>query len=183
MHPRGGIRTQGVDGGGVTRPAALICFLSLCMAACVPFFGSKKNAQARLEGRYTTQHPGEHWGSVDPGGADRAWWHDVTGATLYTDSNCGKSYSDSSLSRLASAQAEAIDDAILEESKEFRLVGRAAYVAKYGGQVDGVAVTVTTTVVKKRKCIYDFVLIAPVRDNEQVHQDYDALVASFRIKK
>ena len=136
-----------------------------------------------MEGRYTTQHPGDNWSSVDPGGADRAWWHDVTGATLYTDSNCGKSYSDSSLTRLASAQAEAIDDAVLQESREFRLVGRAAYVATYGGQVDGVAVTVTTTVVKKRKCIYDFVLIAPVRDNEQVHQDYDALVASFQIKK
>ena len=155
--------------------------LTLFLTACWAFGGG--SSRSRLEGRYSTDHPGKLWGGVDSGGADRAWWHKVTGATLYTDSNCETAYSDSSLSRLARAQSAAIDGAVLREAKEHKLSGRAAYTAIFDGRVDGVAVSVTTTILKKGKCIYDFVLVAPMTDSEEVSRDYEALVASFRIKK
>jgi hypothetical protein len=165
----------------VSRELALGIVLALVLAACWPFGGG--SSRSRLEGRYLTDHPGKQWRGVDAGGADKAWWHSVTGATLYTDSNCEKAYSDSSLSRLARAQSAAIDGAVLREAKDHQLAGRAAYTATFDGRVDGVAVAVTTTVMKKGKCIYDFVLVAPVSDSDEVSRDYEALVASFRIKK
>ncbi len=136
-----------------------------------------------MEGRYTMDPLGRDWKSVDPGGADNAWWHKEAGATLYTDSNCEKGYSDSSLARLARAQAAAIETPVLVSEHTGQLASRAAYTARYSGQVDGVPVAVTTTVLKKGRCIYDFVLIAPVSGAEALHSDYESHVASFRIKK
>ena len=156
-------------------------FLTFSLTACWVFGGG--STRSRLEGRYSTDHPGKAWNSVEAGGADRAWWHKVTGATLYTDSNCEAAYTDSSLSRLARAQSAAIDGAVLREAKEHSLSDRAAYTAIFDGRVDGVAVSVTPTVMKKGNCIYDFVLVAPVTNSEEVSRDYEALVASFRIKK
>lgn len=123
------------------------------------------------------------WKLVDPGGADKAWWHKQAGATLYTDSNCEKAYSDSALPRLARAQAAAIDAPELVSENVHMLAKRAAYTAHYSGHVDGVPVAVITTVLKKANCIYDFVLIAPVVGAEALRSDYEAHVASFRIKK
>ena len=151
----------------------------LSLSACWPFGGGR----SRLEGRYTTDHPGRLWAAVDPGGADRAWWHTESGATVYTDSNCEQAFVDNPLERLAQAQAAAIDDAELVESRDHRLSGRAALTAVYTGQLDGVPVAVTTTVLKKNQCIYDFVLVAPVGQVDEVLDDYEAVVASFQIRK
>ena len=157
-------------------PACLcMAVLSGCWA-----FGSDGS---RLEGRYRLQALERPWTTVDPGGADYAWWHRETGATIYSDSNCEKGFSDSSLERLASAQSAAIDDAQQIALREHRLVERDALTAVFKGQVDGVPVMVTTTVVKKDRCIYDFVMVAPVTADESLSADYDSLVESFREKR
>jgi hypothetical protein len=62
-------------------------------------------------------------------------------------------------------------------------VERDALTAVFKGQVDGVPVMVTTTVVKKDRCIYDFVMVAPVTADESLSADYDSLVESFREKR
>ena len=158
-----------------TLGALFVALLSGCWA-----FGS---GGSRLEGRYRLSDLERPWTVVDAGGADFAWWHRETGATIYTDSNCEKAFSDSSLERLANAQAAAIDDSQLVELKEHRLSERDALTAIYAGQVDGVPVRVMTTVVKKDRCIYDFVMVAPVSTDAPLEQDYQSLVASFEVKR
>ena len=151
-----------------------LCLLSGCWA-----FGSDGS---RLEGRYRLAQLERPWTTVDAGGADYAWWHRESGATIYSDSNCEKGYSDSSLERLANAQSAAIDDAEQVSLREHRLAERDALTAVYSGQVDGVPVVVTTTILKKDRCIYDFVMVAPVGSEDVLTADYDSLVASFREK-
>jgi hypothetical protein len=160
---------------------ALWVGVGLGLSACWPFGGGSTSAY--MEGRYTLSPLPRPWKIVDPGGADNAWWHKQAGATLYTDSNCEKGYSDSALSRLARAQAAAIEAPELVSENTHTLAKRAAYTAHYSGHVDGVPVGVTTTVLKKGNCIYDFVLIAPVSAAEALRNDYDSHIASFRIKK
>ena len=138
---------------------------------------------SRLEGRYRLDAMERPWTSVDPGGADFAWWHRPSGATIYADSNCEKGFSDSSLERLASAQSAAIDDSQQISLREHRLADRDALTAVYSGQVDGVPVVVSTTILKKDRCIYDFVMVAPVSADDSLSADYDSLVASFREKR
>ncbi len=162
----------------MTARCTLILALGAVLCACWPFGGG---GRSKLEGRYSVEHPGRPWAAVDPGGADRAWWHTENGTTLYTDSNCEQAYVDNSLERLAQAQAAAIDDATLRESTQHRLAGRAALTATFDGQVDGVPVVVTTTVLKKDQCIYDFVMVAPVNGATGVLADYESVVASFQI--
>jgi hypothetical protein len=165
----------------VARALCLSAVLGLFLSACWPFGGG--SARAYMEGRYSLEPLPRSWSGVNPGGADEAWWHESTGATLYTDSNCEKGYSDSSLERLARAQSAAIDDPRMASETTFRLAGREAYTAHFLGQVDGVPVAVTTTVLKKAMCIYDFVLVAPISGVDSLLPDYEAFVASFRIKK
>jgi len=157
----------------------LILAAALSLSACWPFGGGR----SRLEGRYTTDHPGRLWAAVDPGGADKAWWHTENGAAVYTDSNCEQAFVDNPLERLAQAQAAAIDEAEMVESREHRLAERAALTVVYKGQLDGVPVSVTTTVLKKNQCIYDFVLVAPVDRVEEVLGAYETVVTSFKIRK
>lgn len=165
----------------VARSFSLLAVLGLFLSACWPFGGG--SARAYMEGRYSLEPLPKSWNGVNPGGADKAWWHGATGATLYTDSNCEKGYSDSALDRLARAQAAAIDNPQMASEKTLRLAGREAYTAHFLGQVDGVPVAVTTTVLKKGKCIYDFVLVAPISGVDSLLPDYEAHVASFRIEK
>ena len=160
------------------RLAMLLGMMAVVFSGCWAF-GSDGS---RLEGRYRLDALERPWTTVDPGGADFAWWHRETGATIYSDSNCEKGFSDSSLERLASAQSAAIDDAQQVSLKEHRLAERGALTAVYRGQVDGVPVLVTTTVLKKDRCIYDFVMVAPVSADGSLAADYDSLVASFREK-
>ena len=181
MHPGGGIATQFTSASRMIRFSVVVLLFGVGLSACWPFGGG--SSKAYMEGRYTLDPLGRAWKSVDPGGADKAWWHKKMGATLYTDSNCEKGYSDSSLPRLARAQAAAIETPVLVLEQTHQLASRAAYTARYSGHVDGVPVSVTTTVLKKGRCIYDFVMIAPVSGAEVLYSDYESHVASFRIKK
>ena len=162
----------------MSRLAALVVVLSV-LSGCWAFGSSG----SRLEGRYRLEVLESPWVSVDSGGADFAWWHKESGATIYSDSNCEKGFSDSSLERLANAQSAAIDDAEQVSIREHRLADRDALTAVYRGQVDGVSVQVTTTVMKKDRCIYDFVMVAPIEADDTLDEDYQALVASFRDKR
>jgi hypothetical protein len=181
VHPGGGIASQFTSASRMIRFPVVVLLLGVGLSACWPFGGG--SGKAYMEGRYTMEPLGGAWKSVDSGGADNAWWHKEAGATLYTDSNCEKGYSDSSLARLARAQAAAIESPVLVSENTHQLANRAAYTARYSGEVDGVPVAVTTTVLKKGKCIYDFVLVAPVSRAEALHSDYESHVESFRIKK
>ena len=104
------------------RLAMLLGMMAVVFSGCWAF-GSDGS---RLEGRYRLDALERPWTTVDPGGADFAWWHRETGATIYSDSNCEKGFSDSSLERLASAQSAAIDDAQQVSLKEHRLAERGA---------------------------------------------------------
>ena len=160
------------------RAPMLLGILGATLSGCWAF-GSDGS---RLEGRYRLDTLERPWTTVEPGGADFAWWHRESGATIYADSNCEKGFSDSSLERLAAAQSAAIDEAQQVALREHRLADREALTAVYQGLVDGVPAVVTTTVLKKDRCIYDFVMVAPTSADDSLAADYDSLVASFREK-
>jgi hypothetical protein len=134
-----------------------------------------------LEGRYRVEPP-SGWVEVNPGGADYSWWNSDTGATIYTDSNCEHHFEDSPLSRLVEAQVTALDDVELQHSESTTILGRAGLSALHYGSIDGVRVSVRTTVVKRNGCVYDFVMVGPIGENLALSDSYDSLVASFEAR-
>jgi hypothetical protein len=138
---------------------------------------------SRMEGRYTLGDPGDGWRSVRPGGADFAWYNESLRATLYGDSNCADRFEDGPLRDLAKHLTVGIADEELLFEETHSLAGREAYTARRRGQLDGVAVEVGVTVLKKDACVYDMVLIAPPGEPfEAAWSDFRGAVSDFQTK-
>ena len=139
------------------------------------------STSSSLEGRYRVEAP-LGWVEVNPGGADYSWWNSSAGATIYTDSNCEHHFEDSSLDRLVDSQVAALDDVELQSSESTTILGRAGLSTLHFGSIDGVRVSVRTTVVKRNGCVYDFVMVGPVSEDASLSESYASLVASFEAR-
>ena len=154
-----------------------ICLLSLQAVGCAG------RQASRMEGRYTLGDPGDGWRSVRPGGADFAWYNESLRATPYGDSNCADRYEDGPLRDLAKHLTVDIADEEIVFEETHSLAGREAYTARRRGQLDGVAVEVGVTVLKKDACVYDMVLIAPPgAPFEAAWSDFRGAVSDFETK-
>lgn len=156
--------------------------VALCLIV-LPLVGCAGRQASRLEGRYTLGDPGDGWRSVRPGGADFAWYNESLRATLYGDSNCAGRYEDGRLPDLAKHLTVGIADEEIVFEETHSLAGREAYTARRRGQLDGVAVEVGVTVLKKDACVYDMVLIAPPgAPFEAAWSDFRGAVSDFETK-
>jgi len=131
-----------------------------------------------LEGRYSLGDPGEGWSAVRPGGADKAWYNAELSASIYADSNCGARYDDASLSRLIDSLSLGIVGQMVHEEVR-TLDGREALLRVFDGSLDGVAVRVGALALKKDKCIYDVVYIAPPSTYGAGEAAFEEVVSAF----
>jgi hypothetical protein len=154
---------------------ASICLTLGLLQGCFLVNGG---ASSSLEGRYRVEAPAG-WVTVNPGGADYSWWNSDSGATIYTDSNCEHHFEDSPLIRLVEAQVVALDEVELLHTESRTIMGRAGLSTLHHGSIDGVRVSVRTTVVKRNGCVYDFVMVGPIGQDTSLSESYDSLVASF----
>lgn len=153
--------------------------LLLTLAACAP---KAHTVAKRSEGRYTVANPGGDWTRVRPGGADKAWFNDQLGATIYFDSNCKDRYDDGRLADLVThltlglAQGEPLREELLT------LDGREALIRVYDGNVDGVSVRVGAMVTKKDLCLYDGLYIAAPSVFEDAWGSFVEVLSGFQTK-
>ena len=152
--------------------------VALLLSGCFLVF---EKGLSSLEGRYAVE-VAPNWVEVTAGGADNSWRQEQSGAIIYTDSNCEHHFEDSPLDRLVEAQASALENRELLSKSELRLVGRAALTSRHRGLLDGVLVSLTTTVVKRSSCVYDFVMIGPPELEQGDIDAYEQLLASFRVE-
>lgn len=146
--------------------------------ACTP--KAIKEAQ-KMEGRYALGEPGGSFRPVKSGGADFAFRDKANGAVIYADSNCGSRFEDSRLEDLATHLSFGVRMGEPKEERSFELDGRSAYSMRADGELDGVPIELATTVLKKDRCVYDIVLIAPRGERfEAAHGSYLAAVSGFR---
>ena len=129
----------------------------LALAGC----GPKAHTEAkRSEGRYTVPTPVGDWARVRPGGADKAWFNDQLGATIYFDSNCKDRFDDGRLADLITHLTFGLAQGEPVREEQLTLDGRAALLRVYDGQLDGVSIRVGAMVTKKDLCLYDDLYIA-----------------------
>lgn len=136
--------------------------------------------QSKHQGRYAVANPGEGWSTVKPGGADKAWRHKETGATIYFDSNCLDRFEDGELSALLTHLTFGVaqGEPLLEEDR--MLDGRSAKVRVQPGLIDGVQVRVGAMVTIKNSCLYDGLLIASPSTFESHWETFSEVLAGFR---
>jgi hypothetical protein len=147
--------------------------LALALAA-----GCGGHSGRGLEGRYDLGAPGDGWHVVQPGGADKAWYNADLSASIYADSNCGARYDDAPLGRLIDSLSLGVaGQKVREEARN--LDGREALLRVFDGSLDGVAVRVGALALKKDKCVYDVIYIAPPANFDAGEAAFEAVVSAF----
>lgn len=155
-----------------------LAFLGLLLlSSCVPAAWRKAKA---MEGRYTTGAPGEGWEPVTPGAADRAWFNEKLGASIYTDSNCGPRYAEERVEDLATELTVGFRDVTTVKESYVTVDGREGILRVHTGKLDGIRVELGVLVVNKNACNYDFVYISPPEGFDQGWDDYQAVSAGFK---
>ncbi len=158
----------------------LAAALLLGCAKEVPANSAQAKNQKKLEGRYAVGIPGEGWAEVKPGGADMAWFHKATGATIYFDSNCKERFDDGKLVALLNHLTLGIARGEPSRQEELMMDGRAALVRAQPGLIDGVKVQLGAVVTKKNSCLYDGLLIASPSTFESHWATFSTVIAGFR---
>ena len=144
----------------------------LLLAGCAGHSGRS------LEGRYSVGDPGPGWQQVRPGGADKAWYNADLSAAIYADSNCGARYDDAPLDRLIDSLSLGVVGQTLREERR-TLDGREALLRVFDGQLDGVAVRVGALALKKDRCVYDVIYIAPPTQFDAGDSAFQAVISAF----
>jgi hypothetical protein len=152
--------------------------LGVALTACAP---SAADRARRLEGRYRLTAPTDGWRPVAPGGADHAWHHATSGATLYVDSNCGPRYDEQPASILATELVAGLQGAATDSEAPLPLAGRVGVLRTHHGTLDGVPVRLALAVLNRDACTYDFVLVAPPASFDAARAAHAALLASFGV--
>ncbi len=130
--------------------------------------------------RFSLGQPGPGWARVDPGSADRAWFHGGISGSIYGDANCGTRYEDGQLADLARHLGWGIARGEPERIESLILDRREALIQVISGQLDGVKVKVGVMVTKQDDCLYDLLYIAPPATFEQGWPDFVQMVQGFK---
>ncbi len=137
----------------------------------------------RMEGRYKVGDPGAGWTRVNAGGADMAWFHRESSATMYFDSNCRDRFEDGKLSALLTHLTFGIARGKPIREEALKLDGREALMRVQGGLIDGVTVRVGAVVTKKDECLYDGLLIAPPSTFDSQWETFSKVVSGFETRR
>lgn len=109
-----------------------------------------------------------------------AFHNEGLGATIATDAFCGPAYEDLPLNLLTSHLLAGVEDyEIMGDSYEFMLDDRGALRTVATGKVDGVPFTFDIVVIKKNKCIIDFMCISPAGGYPMAAADFEQFYGGF----
>jgi len=155
---------------------ALTLATSVTLSGCLP----EAHRQARkLEGRYAVEAPSDGWAVVKAGGADRAFYNEALGASIYTDSNCGPRFDEAHAAILATELLAGLRDVQTVRDEPLALAGRTGVLRVHTGTLDGVPVQVALGVLNRDACTYDFALVAPPERFDAAYSAYERVVRSF----
>jgi hypothetical protein len=134
------------------------------------------------EGQFITATPEGSWKKVEPGGADKAWYHPDIGASIYFDSNCKERFEDGRLEDLITHLTFGLVQGAPLREEMLMLDGREALLRVYDGKMDGVPVRVGAVVTKKNECLYDGVYIASPSEFDAQWSAFVEVISGFKTK-
>ena len=102
------------------------------------------------------------------------------GSTIATDAFCGPAFEDLPLPMLTSHLLSGVEDYDVDSQNEFVLDDRGALRTVATGTVDGIPFTFDIVVIKKDKCIIDFMCVAPQGNHPMVKVDFETFYQGFR---
>ena len=128
---------------------------------------------------YSYSLSSSEWNSINPQGADKTYVHNSHGSIIMINSLC-KKYDSSGLDVLSNNFLTGLTDLEIIEKKSVPYKGREAIALLSKGKLDGVLVFLNTLTSNRNHCTYDFVLISPIKVNEDDLKTYQALLESVK---
>jgi hypothetical protein len=168
------------------RLGALLIAVTILSTSCIFGPSTRKVMSYRNQHVYLTNRQTYDVGQLPP-----AWermrvkaysiaFHDESlGSTIATDAFCGPAYEDSPLATLTSQMMAGVENYEIVSSREFMLDERGALRTVVTGRTDGVDLTYDIVVIKKNKCIFDFMLISPMGNYSTARADYEGFYSGF----
>lgn len=101
-------------------------------------------------------------------------------SSISTDAFCDDAYDDAPLPMLTMHLQSVVGPRQLVSEKEFMLDQRSAFRSIAQGKMDGVPVILDTVVVKKNKCLFDFLLVADPAFYPKAKGDFEKFFNGFR---
>jgi hypothetical protein len=131
---------------------------------------------------YRIGTPGSGWAQASTPPGDFAYYNASLGATLYTNSSCGKKYDDSPLSVLSNHLIMGFENVEQRDQQDGMLAERKSLERISTAELDGVPVVLASTVVKKDVCVFDVILIGRPDGFEQALAEYRGLRDAFEAR-
>ncbi len=166
-----------INPGGTGRGVLVVLAALALWAGCVP--ASVRQAR-KLEGKYETGNPGKGWVAVPAGGADRAWYHEGMGATIYTDSNCGPRYAEARVEDLTTELISGFRNVEPVQERQQPVAGREGLVRIQQGRLDGIEIQLGTLVFNMNACNFDIVLISPPAEFSAGQEAWQRVIDGFQ---
>tara|TARA_R110002049_G_scaffold164429_4_gene330455 strand:+ start:1552 stop:2070 length:519 start_codon:yes stop_codon:yes gene_type:complete len=122
-----------------------------------------------------------NWSKIDSDRADYAFKHDLSPSILVINSLCQK-YDKTSLVQLTDNILAGLEMPKVLKQQNMRLFERASLRTDATGKLDGVKAHMLIQVVKKDRCIYDFVLITKAKTiDKSLSDSFSELVNTSRL--
>ena len=149
--------------------------LLLWLAGCSSSSENYKNTKIRF------YYQGKDWKEIDPDQSDYATYNTKTNSIMIVNSYC-KKYANTSLYTLRGQILSGIADTQILEEKMDSFEKRKMLSTSLTGNIDGVKRFFHINILKKNRCLYDFMLITSDQQLLQNHQnDLDKLMTSSQI--
>jgi len=121
------------------------------------------------------------WGKIDSEKADYAFKHKKSRSIMVINSLC-KKYDQTTLEQLTENILSGLQESKTTDKETLRLFDRESLRTKASGKLDGVTTHMLIEVVKKDRCIYDFVLITKNSNlDSKLENDFIELVRSSQV--
>ncbi|MFW5741533.1 MAG: hypothetical protein ACOC1F_14360 [Myxococcota bacterium] len=124
--------------------------------------------------------PPESWRRIDVSDALFAYRDDVARATIAVNARCGKDAADVPLESLTQHLFIYFTDRNIKQQRRLPMDGREAMRTEIVAELDGVPKAFVVYVLKKDRCVYDFLYISDPDTIDVDARRFDRYVASFR---
>lgn len=122
----------------------------------------------------------ENWKILSRAGSALSFQH-PDGGTIGVGANCGEKFEDLPLSVLIMQLVSHVDNRQVEKSSEFMLDWRGAKRRLFSGTTDGVPLKYDVVVVKKNRCVIDFIYVAHPENYSSHLSDFENFYRHFHL--
>ena len=158
----------------------LITALGISISSCSFVSNSESVVKSK---KLSLNFKNASWIKIDSDKADYAFKHSKTRSIMVINSLCQK-YDRTTVEQLTENILAGLQESKVTDKKNLRLFDRESQRTKASGKLDGVTTHMLIEVVKKDRCIYDFVLITKENNlSNSLENDFLELVRSSVVGK